>query len=370
MRGSKVVLVFAFLAAGCSTASAPPAVPDAAAPPPDAPSPAASLVSIAITPASIALDSGEKRGLTVTGTYDDGSQAGIATGVTWASSALAVATIDDTGVVSAAGPGAATITADTAGLHASADVAVVVRVFGDDYGKGIVYAPFGGSSNGPSLDAAEHHSGVASLRFEVPGAGYTGGAFKAATAVDLSKFQAVTFWARASKPATLNVVGFGNDATTTMFACEWNGAPLTTTWTRYVVPIPDAAKLSAEHGLFHLAEGADEGAYTLWIDDVAYEVLPPGAIASASPAIATETVSRKINETFTVNGAAVTYVVGGVTEGVATARRYFTFHSSSDTIATVDDGGVVTAHAAGTATITAKLGGQDAVGALTFQVTP
>lgn len=247
---------------------------------------------------------------------------------------------------------------------------LVLGVFGDDYGNDIVYAPFGGSSNGPSIDGVDPHSGSTSLRIEVPAAGYTGGAFRSAVPVDLSGFPAVTFWARASRPATLNVVGLGNDATTTTYWAEWNAIPLSTTWTRHVVPVPDPALLTAERGVFHVAEGSDEGTYTLWLDDIRYEVTPDGLIGAARPAIATEPVGRPVGQTFLVNGCSVTTPVGGVDQTIATSRRYFTFQSSDPAVASVDADGLVTALSVGSTTITARLGDLDAIGALTFQVTP
>lgn len=364
---------------GCSTAST--GEPDGVAAVDGASAPdgradvdaASALVGLEVTPPALVLAIGDTATLMVRGRYADGADALLTTGLVWDSSAATVVTVSASGLATAVGAGAARLTVMAAGLSATVDVTVsgpVLRVFRDDYGAAITFAPFAGSTNGPSIVGAEPHSGTTALRLEVPAAGYTGGAFRSATPVDLSGYTAVTFWARASRAATLNVVGLGNDASAAVYGAEWNGVPLTTAWTRYVVPLPDAARLTAERGLFHVAEGSDEGTYTLWLDDVQYEVTPAGVIGTPSPAIATETVSRPVGATFMINGAAVTYVVGGVQATVATARRYFTFHSSSPAVATVDVDGRVTAVAAGTATITARLGAIDAIGALTFVVTP
>ncbi len=267
-------------------------------------------------------------------------------------------------------PGDATPAPDGAALDAGPPAGPRLLVFDDDYADGVSYAPFGGSTGGPSLDATDPHEGTTALRIEVPAAGYTGGAFRGDAALDLSGFPVVTFWARASRAATLNVVGLGNDAETTTYWAEATAIPLTTTWTQHVVPVPVPALRTADRGLFHVAEGSDEGSYTLWLDEIRYELLEAGVVGAASPAIATQTVSRPVGGTCLVDGTAVTYQIDGAAQTIAASRRYFSFASSDPAVATVDADGLVTAHAAGSATITARLGAIDAIGALTFQVTP
>jgi hypothetical protein len=241
-------------------------------------------------------------------------------------------------------------------------------VFGDDYGDDVGYAPFGGSTGGPSIVADDPHGGATSLRIEVPPAGYTGGAFRSGVAVDLSGFSIVSFWARASRPVTLDVVGLGNDAATATFWAEQTAIALDTGWSQHVVPLPDPARLTAERGLFHVAEGSDEGSYTLWLDDIAYQVADAGLVAAPTPAIATESIALAIGASHLVNGASITYQIDGAPQTLATSRRYFGFTSSAPEAAAVDDEGRVTAVAAGAATITARLGAIDAIGALSVEV--
>jgi hypothetical protein len=367
-----VMAVGCGMGAGCSTGSGgepDPGAVDAPVSGADASGPA--LVSLAVTPPSLALLAGESRQLAVTGTYEDGSSAPVNAGLVWSSSAPALVAVDETGLATATAAGDATITARAGALHA--DVAATITgalrgVFGDDYADGVSYAAFGGSVNGPSLVGTDTHSGATCLRIDVPAAGYTGGAFRLDAPADLSGFDAVTFWARASKVATLNVVGIGNDASAAVLGAEWNGVPLTTAWTRFIIPVPAPARFTAERGLFHVAEGADEGAYTLWIDDVRYEVLATGTVGAPSPAIATETVARPVGTVFPLNGAAITYPVGSGHQTIAVTRRYFAYTSSNPAVATVDVDGQVTAVAVGSTTITARFGTIDAIGALTFNV--
>jgi hypothetical protein len=377
MVGSKrvAVLVISLLTLSCGrgrTADSPD-VPDAGQGAPDAAS-TASLLEITLAPATLTLSVGASATFTVTGRFDDGSMQTIRSGLTWESSASAVVAIDD-GVASGASAGQAVITVRHAGLSASADVTVsddagVRRVFADEYAADVLYAPFGGSATAPSIDPSEHHSGSAALRLEVPASGYVGGAMRVAEPVDLTGFDAVSFWAKASKPASLNVVGLGNDASASPHGAEWNAMPLTTEWTHYLVPIPLPAKLGAEHGLFHFAEGPEEGAYLIWLDDIQYEQLPAGTLAAPAPAIASESVSKLVGDSFVVNGTSATWELAGAHQMLAVARAYFSFSSSDPAVATVDDEGVVHALGPGTAIVTGKLGDVAAIGALNVQVLP
>jgi len=378
----RVVLVFACALlgslgpAGCGHGRSP-AQPDAAVgPTPDGAPGDPMLVGLTVDPTMLTLAVGETHAITVTGTFDDGSMHTITDGLTWASSADAVASVSSTGVATGVAEGSARITVHAGSHEAGVDVTVspaagsVLPVFEDNFGSGVSFAPFGGASGVASVDTSEHHSGTAALRIDVPASGYTGGALKLDASADLSGFDAVTFWARASKAASFNVVGLGNDAAGGPFAAEWNAVPLTTTWTRLVLPIPLAEKLIAERGLFHFAEGAEEGAYTIWLDDIRYEKLGAATLGAPAPAIATETVNKLVGDTTKVNGTSVTWTIDGAHETVAAARSYFSYLSSAPAVATVDQFGQVVALGVGSATITAKLGTLDAVGALTVQVAP
>ena len=102
---------------------------------------------------------------------------------------------------------------------------------------------------------------------------------------NLSAYNAVTFWAKESKAFLLDGVGLGNNAATTTYAVERNGVALTSDWVKYYIPIPVAAKLTAETGLFHFAEGSGEGAYTIWIDDIQYENVGGGIIGTPTASL-------------------------------------------------------------------------------------
>jgi hypothetical protein len=262
------------------------------------------------------------------------------------------------------------------GVDGSIDATVPdgkLHIFDDNYGNDLTYAPFGGSVGAPTVDFAEHHSGAASLRIDVPASGYVGGTMTVTNAIDLSHYDAVTFYAKASKAVILDKAGFGIDNDTNLHTAELAPIPLTTEWQQIIVPIPLAAKVSAEKGLFHFADAAandGNAAYTVWIDDVVFETVPTGVLTSKTASINEVTLQKLVGDTYSVEGPSVRYVVNGATPAqvIAISPSYFDFTSSDPTVATVSASGVVTALAVGTTTITAKLGDDDALGAVALTV--
>ncbi len=249
------------------------------------------------------------------------------------------------------------------------------EIFGDGFARGVDFQAFGDSKlNALSIDSTVHHSGTSSLRFTIPApgdpsGGYAGGAFVDRIGRDLSGYDALTFWARASIPATLNVVGLGNDNTgTSKFTAQTGSIELTTEWKKYVIPIPAASRLTQERGLFFFAEGPENGAgYDVWFDDARFERL--GTIRNPRPAIPSSTRNVEVGQTVPVQGATVTYTINGADEVLAAASGYFTFASSNPAIATVGPDGTITVVGAGTDTITATLGSVAATGAIVLNAT-
>ncbi len=246
-------------------------------------------------------------------------------------------------------------------------------IFTDGFAAGVGFQGFSGSnSDALSIDVSTPRNGTASLKIKVPApgdpaGGYSGGAFVATVARDLSGYNALTFWARSSIPATLNTAGLGNDNTgRSKFTAEASTLALTPRWTKYIIPIPDAAKLSRERGLFYFAEGPENGAgYDIFFDDIKFETV--STITNVRPAIATASVVTEVGGTAAVAGTTVTYKVDGTDLTVAASPDYFTFVSSNAAVATISPTGAVTATAAGTTTITARLGATAAAGALTLR---
>ena len=86
-------------------------------------------------------------------------------------------------------------------------------VFADDFAAGVGFQAFGGSKlDAVSIDGSTHANGSASLKATIPALGdpsgaYAGGALVDAIGRDLTGYNALTFWARASMTVNLDVVG-------------------------------------------------------------------------------------------------------------------------------------------------------------------
>jgi uncharacterized protein YjdB len=353
---------------------------------------APTLQSIALTPDPATVSSGATLQLTVTGTYSDTSTANVTADATFVTSDAAVATVTSPGgLVTGRAAGTTTITATVGALTARRDVTVAEVqppataqiVFWNAYGDGVSFRNFDGATNNVTLDSTELFQGRSTIRFEVTGSGgYSGGAWVTSTPRDLSAYDALTFWAKASVAGTLNVVGFGNESGAgigTEYPTERAALPLATSWQKYTIPIPDAAKFVNVAGLFHLADAPD--GYTLYLADVLFEHLGAGVLGTAAatiaPANATSvTVAEGARTSLSPAQNRVVYsaVTGDPANPVTlnpVANRFFSFTSADPGVATVDPAGVVTGVAAGgPVAITATLAGAAASGSYAVTVTP
>lgn len=343
---------------------------------------APTLSSIALTPATVNLLVAATQQLTVTGTYSDATTGALATGVTFASSAANVATVSSTGLVTALAAGTTTITAThtastrtaTRLITVTAPAATGSLVFSDAYDTGVSFADFGGATNAVTIDATTLYNGKKSIKAVITGSGgYSGGAFVSATPRNLSTYNALTFWAKSSVANATLKVGIGNNANTTVLNAESIGIPLTTTFTKYIIPMPNPAKATAMDGLFHFADGPLN--YTVWFADVQYENLPASQVAAPTAAgVAWPTLNVAVGAPQqmgagpnTVNFTTPVLPNGGKLSDVA--WRWFTLTSSNPAVATVSVDGLVTGVTAGTATITATMNGLPVASSSTVTVT-
>lgn len=251
------------------------------------------------------------------------------------------------------------------------------EVFIDGFSGGLEYLPFADSKfTAFTVDSKESYSGSASMRFDVPNYGdpagaYAGAIFRDASGRDLSGYDALTFWAKASQAATIDQIGFGQDFGENKYLVTKKDLRLSTNWTKFVIPIPNASKLLAERGMFWYAEGPEnDNGYTFWVDELKFEKL--GTIAQPQPKIFNG--EDKVQQTFldvqnVISGLTQTFnLASGINQTVDVAPSYFTFNSSNTDVAQVNEKGVVTMVGTGTAKITAILNGVKAKGSLTVEV--
>lgn len=248
------------------------------------------------------------------------------------------------------------------------------EVFLDAFSPDLNYAAFGGSDvRAFDVDTEVKYKGTTSMRIAVPdvndpAGAYAGGVYFSSTGRDLSGYTVLSFWAKASKSASIDLVGFGNDLGENKFQAAIAGLAVNTNWKKYYIPIPDAAKLKGERGMFFYSEGPEDGkGYTFWIDEVQFENL--GTVGTVQPRIMNGEEQRQTAETgatFTVTSAASFNLPNGIDQVVTTSSAYFEFSSSNPAVASVNAAGIVEVKAAGTAVISASLGGQKARGSLTI----
>lgn len=248
------------------------------------------------------------------------------------------------------------------------------EVFLDAFSAGLNYAAFGGSDvRAFDVDTEVKYKGTASMRiavpdFEDPAGAYAGGVYFTSTGRDLSGYNVLTFWAKASKSATIDLIGLGNDLGENKYQAAIAGLAVNTNWRKYYIPIPDASKLTAERGMLFYSEGPEEGkGYTFWIDEVQFENL--GTVAHARPGIFNgqdQNVEAETGAVFNTQGFATFNLPTGVDQRVEAAPSYFEFSSSDASIASVSSSGQVLVMDAGTAIISATLGGIEAEGSLTI----
>jgi hypothetical protein len=260
------------------------------------------------------------------------------------------------GLVTAVGCGRDTSTLDLAPLDTDPTVYIDVFPAGVDY-----YAFLWSKYTALDEDLVVGHESPKSLKISVPkrddpDGGFAGGAFVAQDARDLSGYNALTFWAKASRAEIFDVVGFANDNTgTSKYQAGWGNVELTTEWQKYIVPIPLPARLSAERGLFFFSDAVPENSdgYTAWFDEVQFEKV--GGIYNPRPYMASQTIETYVGATsVAVDSTKTTFYVAGIDETIDHFPGYFTYYSSNDAVAKAA-GGEITVTGPGEANITAKL---------------
>ncbi len=239
------------------------------------------------------------------------------------------------------------------------------------------YFPYGGSkATAWSVDEEVSYEGTASMRFDIPNAddaegNYGGAIFRIDGAGrDLSGYDALTFWVKASQGVVVGEFGFGEDFGENKYVATIQNTSVSTAWTKVIIPIPDASKLTEERGLFRYSAGTQDTnglGYTFWVDELKFEKL--GTIAQPRPKM--QNGEEKVEVGFTggkiqVTGLTQTFnLPNGSNKTVATAGHYYNFTTSDVSVAGVNRTGEITVYSEGSALITATLGGVDVEGSLT-----
>jgi len=253
------------------------------------------------------------------------------------------------------------------------------EVFTDNFvGMGTDFIKFYGGSNFQSflIDRTQGYESNASIRLNVPNASNTNGNYAGGIFVidgsgrDLTDFNALTFWVKASRGVSIDQVGFGEDFGENKFMASLVNVNVDTGWSKVIIPFPDASKLTNERGLFRYAAGTQSTsgvAYTLWIDEIKFEKIeaitnPQRAIQNGNNA----TINTYVGITSKVMGIQTIFNMPDITNlPVVTAPGYFSFTSSNPAVATVDAAGTVRSLSSGITVITATYNGVQVAGSLT-----
>ena len=267
---------------------------------------------------------------------------------------------------------------DTSTLELATNYPTNPEVFIDGFSSGLDFDAWG-KVTAFDIDYSETYKGTASMKIEVPdptdpAGNYAGGVFYTSMPRDLSANNVLTFWAKASKSATMNA-SFGSFAKSpTDFSEEFKVAldcNLSSNWKQFMIPIPDPSKLNASKGMFSFSAGTtpeDPNGYTIWIDEVKFEYL--GTIAHREITIANKSSwpsgSGFIGQSYSSSVVQTVNLPSGINQSVVVPPGYLSFSSSDSDVATVNDMGVVTVASRGSATITAQCADMSATGDLTL----
>jgi len=249
-------------------------------------------------------------------------------------------------------------------------------VYIDGFSSDLAYGAFGTSDVTAFKEDNQVTYGGSrqSMRFEVPDANspngsYAGGVFLSKTGRNLSGYNALTFYIKASQPATIGSLGLGNDFGANKYLVTMSGLQVNSNWKKVIIPIPDASKLTAERGLFWYSAGPENNkGYTFWIDELKFEKLTDLGRATANILNGVDkTQVSYTGVTNTIDGYSATYnLPTGVNTTISLTPYYFKFSSSVASVASVSENGIVTTVGAGTTKVTAKLDTISAAGSLTL----
>lgn len=240
----------------------------------------------------------------------------------------------------------------------------------------------GANPFGFGVDNTIAYAGTTSIRIDVPSpndpeGGYIGGIFRDRGAGrNLTGYDCLTFWAKASTTGTFGTVGFGVDFEENKHEVTVSDLELSTGWRKYIIPIPDPSKLTRERGLFTFAAGTQSTngmGYTIWIDELRFEKL--GNVRLLHPFIQNGediTVAGFIGSNQVIGGLGALFnLPNGQNISINAAPSYFEFESSNTNVTgpfLIENGQVTTRiiGTSGTAVVTGRLKNDQAQGSKTI----
>jgi uncharacterized protein YjdB len=336
------------------------------------------LQSISTGSSALTVPIGGTSQLVVTGTYDVGPTQNVTASATYSHPTAALYTVSAGGLISGltAGSDILTVTVGSKSTTVTVTIGASGYVFfhgAFDAGVNAALAGFGGSINTIAVDtnSANDYGGFHALRIDSPINNYTGGAWTAKAPRDLSAFNAITFYAKASVSAKWPVVGFGDDANgNSAFKTEMHDLQLTTTYQKFVLPLPDPAKATASSGLFYFADGVNYTVggttFSVWVADLQYEKITPapGGAPVAAFVGAGKTLQQGATTSITSADLKITYSsalpasMPNPLNYVIAGPSWFNLTSSATGVATINNTtGVLSGVAGGTANLGGTLAG-------------
>jgi len=358
---------------------------------------AATLVSIALTPASSSIADGTSRQFAATGTYSDGSTQDLTSQVTWSSSSAAVASIGNTagsyGLATSETSGSTTVSATLGGVSGSAPLAVTAATLvsiaitpnnltladGTDrlftaigtYSDGStenLTASVTWNSSVPAVAPISNASGSKALATaEAMGTTTLGAVLGNVSGSTSLTVSAATLVSLAITPPNPSIADGTSEQFTATGTYSDNSTQNLTNDVAWTSSVPATASISSAQGSNGLATGSGVGTTTIGASvggvsaatglSVTAATLTSIAVTPTNPSIPNGT-----GEAFTATG---TYS-DGTTQDLTAAVSWSSSAPSTATISNASgSNGVATSANQGSATITATLGGVSGSTALT-----
>ncbi len=340
------------------------------------------VAAVTLSPTSAALTLGQTTTLVATGRDAGGNPLG-GRPVTWTSTASTVATVSTAGIVTAVGIGSATITARIEGVSASAAITVtpipVASVAVSPATAGLVVGQTasltatprdagGGTLTGRSVTWTSSQLGVATVSASgtvtaiAPGVANISATVEGRVGSAVIAVSVVPVAAVALNPAS---AGLTVGQTTTLVATGRDAAGNTlpgrlTTWSSTASTVATVSTAGLVTGI-----GVGSATISATIEGIsANATITVSAVPVASVIVSPATASLVVGQTQTLTASPRDAA------GAALSGRTIVWTSSQPAVATVSVGGVVTAVAAGTASVTATVEGRTGSTAIVVSTIP